>query len=256
MSFNTQPPEGGCVAWQQYAAAIGVSTHSRPKAAARYRRHLPREMWFQHTAARRRLRTALDFFHAGLGVSIHSRPKAAAAGQRYFTPSQIVSTHSRPKAAALRASAARCAGLFQHTAARRRLPHAGVCGDAAPAGFNTQPPEGGCSKEKTMNITSNVSTHSRPKAAARRRIRRCRPSCGFNTQPPEGGCLHRARPPHRARVSTHSRPKAAAARHAHKAQVLPARFNTQPPEGGCFVKSSYLGAVWGFNTQPPEGGCR
>ena len=79
-------------------------------------------------------------------------------------------------------------GVFQHTAARRRLP--------IPAFFIKQ--------------ALKVSTHSRPKAAARqpnpqqyerdqfqhtaarRRLRRrtstFSKSKGFNTQPPEGGC--------------------------------------------------------------------
>ena len=56
----------------------------------------------------------------------------------------------------------------------------------------------------------NVSTHSRPKAAA---------MC--NSQYRHGG-----------KVSTHSRPTAAGA----DGDVVAAdtRFNTQPPEGGCF----------------------
>ena len=32
--------------------------------------------------------------------------------------------------------------------------------------FNTQPPEGGCFKQKALELDGNVSTHSRPKAAA------------------------------------------------------------------------------------------
>ena len=62
----------------------------------------------------------------------------------------------------------------------------------------------------SMSI-SNVSTHSRPKAAAQRR-RAASASAGcFNTQPPEGGCLPpRSYNTRAAPVSTHSRPKAAA----------------------------------------------
>ena len=81
MRFNTQPPEGGCTVFIverdnytrfQHTAArrrlpllmikvsitLGVSTHSRPKAAA------------------------LDFLRGRLllQVSTHSRPKAAALG--------------------------------------------------------------------------------------------------------------------------------------------------------------------------------
>ena len=114
-----------------------------------------------------------------LVVSTHSRPKAAGSGNTYKVyRHQYVSTHSRPKAAGAFISSFHCLGLFQHTAARRRLEYV-------------------------------VSTHSRPKAAgnillcqpislafqhtaARRRldvrqsllILHC-----FNTQPPEGGWL-------------------------------------------------------------------
>ena len=55
-----------------------------------------------------------------------------------------VSTHSRPKAAA-----------HQPKAALIAYP----C-------FNTQPPEGGCSKNEPIRGSIMVSTHSRPKAAA------------------------------------------------------------------------------------------
>ena len=57
--------------------------------------------------------------------------------------------------------------VFQHTAARRRLqrakqnPRLDDC-------FNTQPPEGGCAiASDELAETIQVSTHSRPKAAAK-----------------------------------------------------------------------------------------
>ena len=56
-------------------------------------------------------------------VSTHSRPKAAVAFQLHHLDRQAVSTHSRPKAAAL--CSMLCVWLYD--------------------GFNTQPPEGGCS---------------------------------------------------------------------------------------------------------------
>ena len=55
---------------------------------------------------------------------------------------------------------------FQHTAARRRLPHCGPADAADADGFNTQPPEGGCLKPEEIQQRYTVSTHSRPKAAA------------------------------------------------------------------------------------------
>ena len=69
-------------------------------------------------------------------VSTHSRPKAAARLSFPATPSSIVSTHSRPKAAA------------------HNLPLA----NANPRGFNTQPPEGGCSLYKKMIKISKLFT--------------------------------------------------------------------------------------------------
>ena len=55
--FNTQPPEGGCANHWAGWLHFGVSTHSRPKAAAFYTQASGDSMRFQHTAARRRLRT-------------------------------------------------------------------------------------------------------------------------------------------------------------------------------------------------------
>ena len=138
-----------------------------------------------------------------------------------------------------------------------------------------------------------VSTHSRPKAAARLSIRLAISIASFNTQPPEGGCddlVHlasggnpfqhtaarrRLQVPLRhvanilqfqhtaalelARtyglVSTHSRPKAAARSSTGEESSLGC-FNTQPPEGGCHIRPGVAVAGRRFNTQPPEGGCR
>ena len=151
-------------------------------------------------------------------------------------------------------------GLFQHTAARRRL--------AAVAS-----PAGQCYR---------VSTHSRPKAAgcsgltwvqagtmfqhtaARRRLAASAGSATclrgrFNTQPPEGGWepygvtsaklltfqhtaarrrLGRPKQPLLKvfRVSTHSRPKAAGCNNLYPSSLGWAGFNTQPPEGGWHVQ--------------------
>ena len=121
--------------------------------------------------------------------------------------------------------------LFQHTAARRRLVH-----DA-----------------RYRKRRTEVSTHSRPKAAGCASLRFCVPlmfqhtaarrrlggggglsyrylAC-FNTQPPEGGWVA----------------------HVPRAFLL-CRFNTQPPEGGWIFGSSTRAVRCCFNTQPPEGG--
>ena len=143
-SFNTQPPEGGCVNFSKTRTTF---------------------LTFQHTATRRRL---LVFLRAW----IHALP-------------------------------------FQHTAARRRLHHQyGLIGTVN--SFNTQPPEGGCKTKSVIGARLAVSTHSRPKAAARSQL--------YTNS--------------RDIVSTHSRPKAAAGRRGFLLPFIKC-FNTQPPEGGC-----------------------
>ena len=98
--FNTQPPEGGWVfqtssnihiLWFQHTAA------RRRLVLCLWHKH--QQMLFQHTAARRRL----GFFQAGVAkqkiVSTHSRPKAAGPFVAIRQSIYLVSTHSRPKAA-------------------------------------------------------------------------------------------------------------------------------------------------------------
>ena len=76
--FNTQPPEGGCQAFNRQDCCDQVSTHSRPKAAAKEQLPEIKAMY----------------------VSTHSRPKAAAGRVGGVCRMGGVSTHSRPKAAA------------------------------------------------------------------------------------------------------------------------------------------------------------
>ena len=166
LSFNTQPPEGGC-----------------PSANCRTAEH----SGFQHTAARRRLDTnqkcpahcesfntqppeggcsrlkpsgcltsvsthsrpkaavlSGNFKTQEEAVSTHSRPKAAGGRWRYRYGVSQVSTHSRPKAAVGKTVLAENIIRFQHTAARRRLL------------INCILP---------FSLDTSVSTHSRPKAA-------------------------------------------------------------------------------------------
>ena len=62
--------------------------------------------------------------------------------------------------------------------------------------------------------TEDVSTHSRPKAAAALPYNKLTVHTSFNTQPPEGGCHSEVFiTPKALAVSTHSRPKAAANDH-------------------------------------------
>ena len=144
---------------------------------------------FQHTAARRRLHTFFHTFFIFFVVSTHSRPKAAAFFIHNF-PNIVKSFNTQPPEGG-------CA------------PNLSVV--IAPACFNTQPPEGGCKVRFKFLIPFLVSTHSRPKAAARYGSYYCARLFCFNTQPPEGGCFWATAPiTATVIVSTHSRPKAAA----------------------------------------------
>ena len=212
-----------------------VSTHSRPKAAAdaaaaisissefqhtAARRRLPRihgqkneaSGQFQHTAARRRLRNGFDnhfrdcqFQHTAARRRLRPPPPPHSASASF----QHTAARRRLQGDGSHAAEG---GVFQHTAARRRLPGPPQSGlRRLHVCFNTQPPEGGCGRrDASRPRRTGVSTHSRPKAAARKRKPRGRCALCFNTQPPEGGCFADGGGDALKRVSTHSRPKAAA----------------------------------------------
>ena len=78
-----------------------------------------------------------------------------------------VSTHSRPKAAAAYLPLL----VAYYKCFNTQPPEGGCCKIAVRywliEGFNTQPPEGGCTRAETDRMVHGVSTHSRPKAAAR-----------------------------------------------------------------------------------------
>ena len=135
------------------------------------------------------------------------------------------------------------------------------CRRPARSRFNTQPPEGGCVVfVPSLFRKSDVSTHSRPKAAASISAAMaaiwicfntqppeggCHGPCPypakqpcFNTQPPEGGCRDHATDPRPGPVSTHSRPKAAAPFRPPARNVCSC-FNTQPPESGCYRRPCF-----------------
>ena len=90
----------------------------------------------------------------------------AACDLNLIDTQDFVSTHSHPKVAAFTARAKFRIGFS----------------------FNTQPPEGGCSRKDSI----------KPRVT------------GFNTQPPEGGCIFHCGEQCAFRVSTHSHPKVAA----------------------------------------------
>ena len=123
---------------------------------------------FQHTAARRRL--ADNQSNAASNHGFNTQPPEGGWQLLLYTAVRtIVSTHSRPKAAEPYCVDTIIRALFQHTAARRRLVFVGVL-FASGYGFNTQPPEGGWTGRLKLGSENHVSTHSRPKAAARQTI--------------------------------------------------------------------------------------
>mgnify|MGYP004692927821 CR=1 FL=1 len=188
-----------------------VSTHSRPKAAAYSL--LPNKTnspWFQHTAARRRLHGSWNPTKGAIIVSTHSRPKAAACLFIGNLTADPVSTHSRPKAAAIGA----------------------IWCILTDTGFNTQPPEGGCTQGGQIAIVGKGFQHT----AARRRLpmllKKSHTIALFQHTAARRRLHGNATTNTIITVSTHSRPKAAANGVKTFDQVKRG-FNTQPPEGGC-----------------------
>ena len=124
---------------------VGVSTHSRPKAAAPIMSYVRvGRLPFQHTAARRRLHINITITKQ-YQISFNTQPPEG--GCLDIFPCEWVFKK------------------FQHTAARRRLPNIG--GRVLSVdGFNTQPPEGGCRILSGILPTIKTFQHT----AARRRL--------------------------------------------------------------------------------------
>ena len=139
ISFNTQPPEGGC-GW--YPAQITESEMFQHTAT---RRWLPKifamaagRRRFQHTATRRWLHLLLALPLAKFGVSTHSHPKVAATYTKWVRATPVVSTHSHPKVAAVKVTS------------KSQITHR----------FNTQPPEGGCILQLTPRSSQTMFQHT------------------------------------------------------------------------------------------------
>ena len=167
-----------------------VSTHSRPKAAAKTRGGLTalanmfqltaarrrllicavwglRNLPFQLTAARRRLQILAVLKSNIQTVSTHSRPKAAALKESEIVNFLIdVSTHSRPKAAA---TDDEFHPLTDVVSTHSRPKAAAVAADAD-EGFpwvsTHSRPKAAAYLQNASRVSTQVSTHSRPKAAA------------------------------------------------------------------------------------------
>ena len=149
VSTHSRPKAAGFSAeWAQSITV--VSTHSRPKAAGVKWRRAKYDILFQHTAARRRLGISESAYRRMGRVSTHSRPKAA--GSRLMS-NRILNYcfNTQPPEGGWVDFLSLHAFLekFQHTAARRRL---------------------GRANRRSCRVLQ-VSTHSRPKAAGRKRLK-------------------------------------------------------------------------------------
>ena len=142
-SFNTQPPEGGCLFAELPSGVQREFQHTAARRRLSYRYPtaiLP--IVFQHTAARRRLKLVLAVFfqqhcfntqppEGGWAVAVKALvilarfntqpPEGGWALKTNKTANRLVSTHSRPKAAGIENGLIMDFVWFQHTAARRRL---------------------------------------------------------------------------------------------------------------------------------------
>ena len=122
-----------------------VSTHSRPKAAAREGGEYNTRKGFQHTAARRRLRQIVACFRHFWGCFNTQPPEGGCCSLLAPVPSTFG---------------------FQHTAARRRLRTQQVSFSFLSIVSTHSRPKAAATTHKKGCLTCNVSTHSRPKAAA------------------------------------------------------------------------------------------
>ena len=112
-------------------------------------------------------------------------------------------------------------GVFQHTAARRRLARWSVS-NGRRSSFNTQPPEGGWTIAAFFAAIGAVSTHSRPKAAG-------------DGEPVSSKHLL---------VSTHSRPKAAGDGEPVSSKHLLVSTHSRPKAAGPQTAQGFLNQLF------------
>ena len=133
--------------------------------------------------------------------------------------------------------------MFQHTAARRRLTAAFRC-RAAGRSFNTQPPEGGWVSGVQFVPLSQVSTHSRPKAAGGM-YRPMMAAMGVSTHSrPKAAVLTPPNTRWSACVSTHSRPKAAALGNHLEAQSRTVSTHSRPKAAAFLASAGVSGSLF------------
>ena len=167
----------------------GVSTHSRPKAAALFGAKMENiELVSTHSHPKvAAIYYLVDYCHDR--VSTHSHPKVAAIYKAHFylssecfntqppeggcapvarerTATTAVSTHSHPKVAASCHRMNPLSYVFQHTATRRWLRVPGAFSNCSELFQHTATRRWLPRKSCVILNTSSVSTHSHPKVAA------------------------------------------------------------------------------------------
>ena len=142
---------------------------------------------FQLTAARRRLGKVVVAGQIEKLVSTHSRPKAAGSLICAVLLAVICFNSQPPEGGWFMFDYSEVPqGVFQLTAARRRL---GECGAAAEnhRGFNSQPPEGGWYHRYEHRTLHQRFNSQPPEGGWCRKFGVRYWAGGFNSQPPEGG---------------------------------------------------------------------
>ena len=145
-------------------------------------------------------------------VSTHSRAEAAAdLGYSHLTHKLCFNTQPRGGGCTNKNNRPCYSSMFQHTAARRRLPSI-----STPFIFKT-----------------SVSTHSRAEAAATSASNISSNNKCFNTQPRGGGCFSQHTAINRATVCFNTQPRGGGCSCSPRQPTSCCRFNTQPRGGGC-----------------------
>ncbi len=145
-SFNTQPPEGGCNHRTFSRSSIRSFNTQPPEGGCQCRcRNFYVAFKFQHTAARRRLlhrffqcslarrvsthnrtKAAAVFlaFWRGLAISFNTQPHEGGCKRKFFFQESNYSFNTQPHEGGclIILHTRSVVRLFQHTAARRRLP--------------------------------------------------------------------------------------------------------------------------------------
>ena len=144
LGFNTQPPEGGWTTCRQTNGAKSCFNTQPPEGGwSKQNRHHPKEI-----------------------VSTHSRPKAAGSWlKRFFKRKNCFNTQPPEGGWEWIKEARKHIGLFQHTAARRRLGIEAVSVAWDGLFQHTAARRRLAANEKSVEFACKVSTHSRPKAA-------------------------------------------------------------------------------------------